>query len=165
MEYFVFIPVIKYVVHIFFCFLEAPLAYNHLFVGLTTVVCAGGLILMGLIITLLIYLRVYCCQRSVIQSNNAHSENSEPITVEEIDINTSHNSAYGQVKGQAKEPQLIHDGGMIYEEIRDNSLYGIQPNAAYGSLLSDNAQCCPHLYEDPNKDIDMVPNTAMTDAV
>ena len=146
-------------------FLEAPLAHNNLFVGLTTVLCAGGLILMGLMITLLICFRVYCSQRSVIQSNNAHRENSEPTTVEEIDINTSHNSAYGQVEGQAKEPQLIHDGGMIYEEIRDNSLYGVQPNAAYGSLLSDNVQCCPHLYEDPNKDIDMVPNTTMTDAV
>ena len=150
-------------------FLEAPLAYNHLFVGLTAVLCTGGLILMGLIITLLICLRVYCSKRSVIQSNNAHRENSEPTTVEEIDINTSHNSAYGQVigqvKGQAKELHLTHDGGMIYEEIRDYSLYGIQPNAAYGSLLSDNVQCCPHVYEDPNKVIDKIPNTTMTDAV
>ena len=81
--------------------------------------------------------------------------------MEEVNIDTSHNCAYGQTK----ESELTHNGGVVYEAIGDNCLYGIQPNAAYGPLLSDNSQCCAHLYEDPNKVIDTVPNTTRTDAV
>ena len=129
--------------------------------GLTTVLCVCGLILIvALIILFMCYMR-YCCKRPVVQSNNTCGENSEPTVTEEVNIDTSHNSAYGQTK----EPQLTHDGGVVYEAIRDNGLYGIQPNAAYGPLLSENSQCCAHLYEDPNKVIEMLPNTTTTDAV
>ena len=129
--------------------------------GVTTGLCVTSLILIVILIILLVYYKIHFCNGPGVRSNNAHRENSELKAVEEVNIDTSHTSAHDQ----AKESQLTHDGGVVCEAIRDNCLYGIQTNAAYGPLLSDNSQCCAHLYEDPNKIIEMLPNTTRTDAV
>ena len=60
----------------------------------------------------------------------------------ELDVNITHNSAYGQVK-KSKQAQ---DGSVVYEIIEDTSLYVIQANEAYG-LLQHNTPC----YENPNE--------------
>ena len=80
-------------------------------------------------------------RRSVALSpSNKCRGKSNPM--EELDINITHNSAYGQVK----ESQLGQDGSVVYETIKDNCLYEIQANEAYGPL-----QCSTPCYENPDE--------------
>ena len=76
-------------------------------------------------------------------ARNKYGGSSNPT--KELDINITHNSAYGQVK----ESQLAQDESVVYETIKDNCLYEIQVNEAYGPL-QHNTSCC---YENPDEDI------------
>ena len=61
--------------------------------------------------------------------------------MEELD-NITHNNAYGQVK----DSQVAQDGGVVYETMKDNCLYEIQANEAYGPL-----QHSTPCYENPDE--------------
>jgi len=60
--------------------------------------------------------------------------------IEDLNITTTRNSAYGQVK----DSQLTQDGSVIHEAT-------IEANVAYGCASSDNSRRHSHLYENPDE--------------
>ena len=111
--------------------------------GLTVGVSVSILIVMVVVVSLSIYCATKIKRRSVASSaRNKYGGSSYPT--KELDINITHNSAYGQVE----EFQLAQDESVVYEIIKDNCLYEIQANEAYGPL-QHNTPC----YENPDEGI------------
>ena len=89
---------------------------------------AGSLIVMVVVVSFVTYCVIKWKRRSASSSAcNMYRGNSN--LMEELD-NITHNCAYGQVK----DSELAQDGGVVYETIKDNCLYEIQANEAYGPL-------------------------------
>ena len=111
--------------------------------SLTVGVSVGILIMMVIVVSLSTFCAIKIKRRLVASSaRNKYGESSYPT--KELDINITHNSAYGQVK----ESQLAQDESVVYEIIKDNCLYEMQANEAYGPLQL-NTPC----YENPDEGI------------
>ena len=120
-------------------------------VGLIVGICVVSLIVAVAVASSSLYCVVKMKRRSVSSSAKG---NINQTAMEELDINITHNSAYGQVK----ESQLAQDGGVVYEEIKDNCLYEIQPNVSYGPL-QHNTPC----HENPDEVTSRNPTPLMSD--
>jgi len=94
-----------------------------------------------------------CCaikmKRMLIASsvmNKWGGENSNPTALEDLDITTTHNSAY-----KVKDSQLREDGSVGYETIQDYYLSEIQVNAVHDSLQLDKSRHNSPCYENLNE--------------
>ena len=120
-------------------------------VGLIAGICVVSLIVVVAVASSSLYCVVKMKRRSV--SSSAKGNNNK-TAMEELDINITHNSAYGLVE----ESQLAQDGGVVYEEIKDNCLYEIQANLSYGPL-QHKTPC----YENPDEVTSRNPTHLMSD--
>ena len=82
-------------------------------ISLLGLISVGSFIVVVAVISVIAYCAIKLKRRSVSSSARSNYRGSMNQTaMEELDIDITHNSAYGQVK----EPQQVQDGAVVYEE-------------------------------------------------